>query len=50
MEPTLAWLDLVPLAVCLASVVTSFRLVPEVVRVRLGKTGPAELERLPDGR
>jgi predicted MPP superfamily phosphohydrolase len=43
----LAWLDLLPLVVALLSVVTSLRLVPEVVRVRLGEEGPAELTRLP---
>lgn len=43
----LAWLDLVPLALCAASVVTSLRLVPEVARIRLGRSGPSELQRLP---
>jgi len=43
----LAWLDLLPLTVAVLSVVTSLRLVPEVVRVRLGEAGPAELTRLP---
>lgn len=41
------WLDLVPFAVAGLSVVTSTRLVPEVVRVPLATDGPARLARLP---
>ncbi len=40
-------LDLIPLAIAVASVGTSFRLVEEVVRVRLGKDGPTETARVP---
>jgi predicted MPP superfamily phosphohydrolase len=43
----LDWLDLVPLAVCALSVSTSLRPVHEVVRVRLGRRGPSELQRVP---
>jgi predicted MPP superfamily phosphohydrolase len=43
----LAWLDLAPFALCVGSLVTSVRLVPETVRVRLGEAGPGELTRIP---
>jgi predicted MPP superfamily phosphohydrolase len=43
----LAWLDLVPIVVSLASVGTSLRLSEEVVRVRLGNGGPDEITRVP---
>jgi predicted MPP superfamily phosphohydrolase len=43
----LHWLDLAPFALCIGSLVTSVRLVPETVRVRLGQTGPGELTRIP---
>lgn len=40
-------LDLVPFAIVAASVITSLRLVREVVRVRLATDGPDEVARLP---
>ena len=43
----LGWLDFVPLGVCALSIGTSLRPVHEVVRVRLGRQGPAELRRVP---
>jgi predicted MPP superfamily phosphohydrolase len=43
----LDWLDLAPLALCLASIATSMRLVHDVARVRLGSAGPEHLQRLP---
>jgi hypothetical protein len=49
-EQTLAdlrWLDLVPFAVAAFSVVTSTRLVPELVRVTLGKEGPDDVAKVP---
>jgi predicted MPP superfamily phosphohydrolase len=44
---TLTWIDLAPFLLCVGSVVTSLRLAPETVRVRLGETGPREIERVP---
>jgi hypothetical protein len=44
---TLSWIDLAPLVLCLGSVVTSLRLAPETVRVRLGEAGPGEIARVP---
>lgn len=45
---TLRWLDLVPFAVALASLVTSTRIVPETVRLALGDDdGPDTIERVP---
>lgn len=43
----LSWLDAAPLVLCLGSVVTSLRLVPETVRVRIGEDGPGRITRLP---
>lgn len=43
----LAWLDLVPVAVAAASVLTSSRLVDEVVRVAVAEDGPSEVTRMP---
>ena len=43
----LRWLDLAPFLVAGFSVVTSLRPAREVVRVPLGRTGPAEVTRLP---
>jgi predicted MPP superfamily phosphohydrolase len=43
----LAWLDLVPIVIAAASVLTSSRLVDEVVRVVLAEDGPPEVTRLP---
>jgi predicted MPP superfamily phosphohydrolase len=43
----LSWLDLAPLGLCAGSIVTSMRLRPETVRVRLGQAGPRELQRVP---
>jgi uncharacterized protein len=43
----LAWLDLVPIGVALASVLTSSRLVDEIVRVAVADDGPDEVTRLP---
>jgi predicted MPP superfamily phosphohydrolase len=43
----LRWLDLVPLVVAALSLVTSLRLVEEVVRVRLGGEEPDRVARLP---
>jgi hypothetical protein len=43
----IAWLDAAPLLLCAVSVATSLRLVPEVVRLRLGEEGPSELRRVP---
>ncbi len=44
---TLRWLDLLPFAVALISVVTSLRPVEEVVRVVLGEAAPSHVSRLP---
>ncbi len=41
------WLDLVPFAIAGASLVTSLRVVDEIVRVPLASTGPAEVARVP---
>jgi hypothetical protein len=49
-EQTLAvlrWLDLLPFGVAAFSVVTSTRLVPEIVRVTLGKEGPDAVAKVP---
>ena len=43
----LGWLDLVPFAVALASLVTSTRVVPETVRLALGADGPDTIQRVP---
>lgn len=43
----LAWLDFLPVAVAAGSVLTSTRLVDEVVRVALADDGPDEVTRLP---
>jgi len=43
----LRWLDLVPIVVAAASVVTSLRPVEEIVRVSLGREGPHDVTRLP---
>jgi predicted MPP superfamily phosphohydrolase len=43
----LAWLDLVPIVIAAVSVLTSTRLVDEVVRVALAEDGPSEVTRLP---
>jgi predicted MPP superfamily phosphohydrolase len=43
---SLRWLDLIPVAIALASVRTSTRLAPEVVRVPLAEHGPEEVERV----
>jgi hypothetical protein len=43
----LRWLDVVPFAIAALSVVTSTRLVPEVVRVSLGKEGPDAVAKVP---
>ncbi len=43
----LRWADLVPFGVALGSLVTSTRVVPEVVRVALGREGPQTVERVP---
>jgi predicted MPP superfamily phosphohydrolase len=43
----LRWLDVVPVAVGIASVVTSLRTVEEIVRVPLARTGPPAFTRLP---
>jgi hypothetical protein len=43
----LRWLDVMPLAVTLLSVITSSRLVDEVVRVSVASEGPSEVARLP---
>jgi predicted MPP superfamily phosphohydrolase len=44
---TLRWLDLAPFVVVALSMVTSARLVDEVVRVSLASDGPEEVRRLP---
>ena len=44
---SLRWLDLVPVVVGALSVITSLRTVEEIVRVPLGRSGPAEVMRLP---
>lgn len=44
---TLSWLDLAPFLLCAISIGTSLRLPPETVRVRLGRAGPREIERVP---
>jgi hypothetical protein len=41
------WLDLVPFAIALLSILTSYRLADEIVRVRLGSDGPATVTRVP---
>jgi len=41
------WLDLLPFAIALVSILTSYRLVDEVVRVRLASDGPATVARVP---
>jgi hypothetical protein len=43
----LRWLDLVPFAVAAFSIVTSTRLVPETVRVSLGREGPDAVAKVP---
>ncbi len=43
----LQWLDLVPVVITVVSVVTSMRLVDEVVRFRLDDDGPDEFTRMP---
>lgn len=43
----LAWLDLVPILIAVASVLTSSRLVDEIVRVAVAVDGPSEVTRLP---
>ncbi len=43
----LRWVDVLPFAVAIVSVVTSSRPVNEVVRVLLGKDGPSEVRRVP---
>lgn len=43
----LAWLDLVPVAVAAVSVLTSSRLVDEIVRVAVAEDGPSEVTRVP---
>ena len=43
----LAWLDLVPIGIAIASVLTSSRLVDEIVRVAVAQDGPSEVSRLP---
>jgi predicted MPP superfamily phosphohydrolase len=41
------WLDLLPFAIALLSILTSYRLADEIVRVRLGDEGPATVSRVP---
>jgi predicted MPP superfamily phosphohydrolase len=43
----LRWLDLIPVGVGVASVITSLRTVEEIVRVPLARSGPAEVTRVP---
>jgi predicted MPP superfamily phosphohydrolase len=43
----LRWLDLVPIAIGVASVITSLRAGSELVRVPLGRDGPPRVARLP---
>lgn len=43
----LAWLDLVPVAIAAVSVLTSSRLVDEIVRVVVADDGPEEVSRVP---
>ncbi|MCC6641965.1 MAG: metallophosphoesterase [Deltaproteobacteria bacterium] len=43
----LRWLDLVPFVIAVVSILTSYRLADEIVRVRLGKAGPETVSRLP---
>ena len=43
----LRWLDLVPVAVGIASVGTSLRSAEEIVRIPLGSSGPEDVTRLP---
>jgi uncharacterized protein len=47
LSEALRWLDLVPFAIALASLVTSTRVVPETVRLALGADGPDTIERVP---
>jgi len=41
------WLDLLPFLIALVSILTSYRLADEIVRVRLGKDGPDTVSRVP---
>jgi hypothetical protein len=41
------WLDLLPFAIALVSILTSYRLANEVVRVRIASDGPNTVERVP---
>lgn len=43
----LRWLDLIPVVVGVASVITSLRTVEEIVRVPLARSGPPEVTRVP---
>jgi predicted MPP superfamily phosphohydrolase len=43
----LRWLDLVPFAIALVSILTSYRLAEETVRVRVARDGPATVSRVP---
>jgi predicted MPP superfamily phosphohydrolase len=44
---SMRWLDFVPFAIAILSILTSSRMVEEVVRVRLGTDGPATVSRVP---
>ncbi len=44
---SMRWLDFVPFAIAILSILTSLRMVEEVVRVRLGTEGPATVSRVP---
>jgi hypothetical protein len=44
---SLRWLDVVPFAIAALSIATSYRLVPEVVRIRFGPERPDEVARVP---
>jgi hypothetical protein len=43
----LRWLDVIPIAIGVASVITSLRTGTELVRVPLGRDGPSQVSRLP---
>ena len=47
---SMRWLDFVPFAIAILSILTSSRMVEEVVRVRLGTEGPSTVSRVPHER
>jgi predicted MPP superfamily phosphohydrolase len=41
------WLDFLPFVIAIVSILTSYRLADEIVRVRLGRDGPSTVSRVP---